>query len=172
MYNSGATILLAQIFKKVTGKNIDDYAAEHLFRPLNMRYYWKHSATGLPDTEGGLYLVTRSGKNRPGVSQRRHVEGGSGFFGVDQGLRGATRSGSWRRLEIWVSMVATTIGSAAEDITWNARGFGGQQLMVLPEYDIVAVFTGWDILPSDQKLQHDQLARILDAANRFYGCTE
>jgi hypothetical protein len=42
----------------------------------------------------------------------------------------------------------------------------------LPEYDIVAVFTGWDILTSDEKRQHDQLARILDAANRFYGCTE
>jgi hypothetical protein len=42
----------------------------------------------------------------------------------------------------------------------------------LPEYDIVAVFTGWDILPSDEKRPHDQLARLLDAANRFYGCTE
>ena len=56
VYNSGATVLLAHIFKKVTGKNIDDYAEEHLFKPLGMHYFWKHSPTGLPDTEGGLYL--------------------------------------------------------------------------------------------------------------------
>src|SRR2546422_5398539 len=27
-----------------------------------------------------------------------------------------------------------------------ARGFGGQRLMVFPEEDLIAAFTGWDIL--------------------------
>jgi CubicO group peptidase (beta-lactamase class C family) len=174
VYNSGATVLLAQIFKKVTGKNIDEYAAEHLFKPLGMRYFWKHSPTGLPDTEGGLYLsahdlaklgqlflkggmwegksVVSSGWIKESVSPHVNVPGGDWKYGYQ-----------W-----WLQ----SIGSSPEDITWFARGFGGQQLIVLPEYDIVAVFTGWDILTSDEKRQHDQLTRILDAANRFYGCTE
>ena len=108
VYNSGATMLLAQIFKKVTGKNIDEYAAEHLFKPLGMRYFWKHSPTGLPDTEGGLYLSAHDlAKIGQAFSERRNVgREGSGFFRVDQRFRGAARCRPRRRLEIRLSMVA------------------------------------------------------------------
>ena len=30
------------------------------------------------------------------------------------------------------------------------RGLDGQQLIVVPEYDMVTVFTGWDFLPSEE----------------------
>ena len=59
VYNSGATQLLSHIFRQVTGEKVDEYAAEYLFKPLGMRYQWKLSPTGLPDTEGGLYLSSR-----------------------------------------------------------------------------------------------------------------
>jgi CubicO group peptidase (beta-lactamase class C family) len=173
-YNSGATVLLAQIFKKVTGKNIDEYAAEHLFKPLGMRYFWKHSPTGLPDTEGGLYLsahdLAKLGQLflKGGMWEGKAVVS-SAWIKDSVSPHVAVPGGDWKYGYQWWLQ---SIGSSPEDITWFARGFGGQQLIVLPEYDIVAVFTGWDILPSDEKRPHDQLARILDAANRFYGCTE
>jgi len=54
VYNSGVTVLLAQILKSATGTQADDYAAAHLFRPLGIeRFYWKRTPTGVPDTEGG-----------------------------------------------------------------------------------------------------------------------
>jgi CubicO group peptidase (beta-lactamase class C family) len=174
VYNSGATVLLAQIFKKVTGKNIDDYAAEHLFKPLGMRYFWKHSPTGLPDTEGGLYLsahdLAKLGQLflKGGMWEGKAVVS-SAWIKDSVAPQVAVPGGEWKYGYQWWLQ---SIGSSPEDIAWFARGFGGQQLIVLPEYDIVAVFTGWDILPSDEKRSHDQLARILDAANRFYGCTE
>ena len=174
VYNSGATVLLAQIFKKVTGKNIDEYAAEHLFKPLGMRYFWKHSPTGLPDTEAGLYLsahdLAKLGQLflKGGMWEGKAVVS-SAWIKDSVAPHVAVPGGDWKYGYQWWLQ---SIGSSPEDITWFARGFGGQQLIVLPEYDIVAVFTGWDILQSDEKLQHDQLARILDAANRFYGCTE
>ena len=174
VYNSGATVLLAQIFKKVTGKNIDEYAAEHLFKPLGMRYFWKHSPTGLPDTEAGLYLsahdLAKLGQLflKGGMWEGKAVVS-SAWIKDSVAPHVAVPGGDWKYGYQWWLQ---SIGSSPEDITWFARGFGGQQLIVLPEYDIVAVFTGWDILPSDEKPQHDQLARILDAANRFYGCTE
>jgi len=174
VYNSGATILLAQVFKKVTGKNVDEYAAEHLFKPLGMRYFWKHTPTGLPDTEGGLYL---SAHDLAKLGQL-FLKGGT-WQGTDvvssAWIRDSTQShvpvpgGEWKYGYQWWMQ---PIGSGPEDITWFARGFGGQQLIVLPEYDIVAVFTGWDILPPKEKRPHDHLQRILDAANRFYGCTQ
>ena len=56
-YNSGATQLLSYIFRKATGKDIEEYAAQNLFAPLGINeYFWKRTPTGLADTEGGLYL--------------------------------------------------------------------------------------------------------------------
>ena len=174
VYNSGATVLLAHIFKKVTGKNIDDYADEHLFKPLGMRFNWKHSPTGLPDTEGGLYLsahdLAKIGQLflKDGMWEGKEVVSAAWIKDSVTPHIGVP-GGDWKYGYQWWMQ---PIGSSPEDITWFARGFGGQQLIVLPEYDIVAVFTGWDILPSDEKRPHDQLARILDSANRFFGCTE
>jgi Beta-lactamase class C and other penicillin binding proteins len=60
VYNSGVTELLSQVIKKVTGKQADEYAAEHLFAPLGITdTYWKRTPKGLSDTEGGLYLTAR-----------------------------------------------------------------------------------------------------------------
>jgi hypothetical protein len=49
MYNSGAAQVLSHVFTRVTGKRIDEYAAEYLFKPLNIRYHWKLTPTGLPE---------------------------------------------------------------------------------------------------------------------------
>jgi CubicO group peptidase (beta-lactamase class C family) len=174
VYNSGATILVAQIFKKVTGKNVDEYAAEHLFKPLGMRYFWKHTPTGLPDTEGGLYLsahdLAKIGQVflKGGMWEKKEVVS-SAWIKDSVSPHVNVPGGDWKYGYQWWLQ---SFGSNPEDVAWTGRGFGGQQLIALPEYDIVAVFTGWDILPSDEKHSHDQLARILDAANRFYGCVE
>ena len=59
-YNSGATELLAHVFRQATGQDIEEYAAKNLFAPLGIAdYYWKRIPTGLADTEGGLYLDRR-----------------------------------------------------------------------------------------------------------------
>ena len=59
-YCSGATMLLAHVFRSATGQDIEEYAAQHLFAPLGIsRYFWKRSPSGLVDTEGGLYLAPR-----------------------------------------------------------------------------------------------------------------
>jgi CubicO group peptidase (beta-lactamase class C family) len=45
---------------------------------------------------------------------------------------------------------------------WMARGFGGQRLMVFPEEQMIAVFTGWDIL-HDPSRDQELVNRILPA---------
>ena len=55
-YSSGATELLAYIFQKETGQDIDDYGQKYLFAPLGIRHEWKRTYLGVVDTEGGLYL--------------------------------------------------------------------------------------------------------------------
>jgi len=61
-------------------------------------------------------------------------------------------------------------GKSKEKLAWAAHGFGGQQLIIVPEYDLIAVFTGWDILPSSEKHKHDQFERILGAVDTQFRC--
>jgi CubicO group peptidase (beta-lactamase class C family) len=167
VYSSGVTQLLSHIFKKATGKNVDEYAAEYLFQPLGIRYHWKHSPTGLPDTEGGLYISSSSLAK-------------IGFLFL--------KSGAWRGKQIvpadWVTASITSAmkvedegrhwgygfqwwlqpwGKSPERFAWAARGFGGQELRVVPEHNLIVVFTGWDILPSAEEPRHDQLERVIAA---------
>ncbi len=170
VYSSGVTQLLSQIFNKATGKNVDQYAAEHLFQPLRIAYHWKHSPTGLPDTEGGLYISSSSlakigflflkngmweGKQivpadwvKASVKSAMNVE--------DEGRQWGYGFQWW--LQPW--------GKSPEKFAWAARGFGGQELRAVPEYNLIVVFTGWDILPASEQPRHDQLERIIAAVKK------
>lgn len=64
-YNGGTTQVLAAIIKKVTGKEVDEYARQYLFEPLGVkRYVWlKFSDSGktsnIPLAAAGLRLRSR-----------------------------------------------------------------------------------------------------------------
>ena len=90
VYNSGGSQLLSGIIRKATGQFIDDYANEHLFRPIGIKdFHWKKTPTGHPDTEGGLYLSSEDlAQDRLSLPARRHVE---------RHARAARRHGSARR---------------------------------------------------------------------------
>ena len=144
-YNSGGSALMAGIIRKATRRDIDAYAAEHLFAPLGIRaFHWKPTPTGHPDTEGGLYLsapdLAKIGYLylRDGMWEKRRV--------LPEGwVRDATSphvkgvAGNWDYgLQWWV----TSRGGAE---IWAGRGFGGQTLIVIPSRDIVAVVNAWNV---------------------------
>jgi CubicO group peptidase (beta-lactamase class C family) len=149
LYNSGASQLLSLIIKESTGKHVDEYAEEHLFGPLGItRYYWKVTPTGFPDTEGGLYLTARDLAKigylylRDGVwDQMRVLPEGWVAASVQRRVEdtGSLRMGygyQW-----WL----VPWGSNGDSYAFAALGYGGQRLFVVPELDLVAVFTGWNI---------------------------
>ena len=174
VYSSGVTQLLSHIFKKVTGKNVDEYAAEYLFTPLGMRYRWKHSPTGLPDTEGGLYLSS------PDLAK-------IGFLFLKNGMWDDKQivSPEWVKASIAPAVSAEDegrrwkygfqwwlqpYGKSPERYAWAARGFGGQELRVAPALQLITVFTGWDILPQANEPKHDNLERVISAVNNQQAC--
>jgi len=169
-YNSGATELLSHIFRVATGKDIEEYAAQHLFAPLGIeRFYWKRIPSGLPDTEGGLYL-------------RAHDLAKIAYLFL--------KNGSWNGKQLvkaeWVKSSVTpsvTVSPAGvkygykwwlfpygpeSHLAWAGSGFGGQMPIIVPEYDIVAVFTGWNILPEQPRLSHriaiERLVKAVESA--------
>jgi CubicO group peptidase (beta-lactamase class C family) len=169
VYNSGATQLLSYLIKKATGKEADDYAAEHLFRPLGIeQFYWKRTPKGLADTEGGLYLTPRDVaklgylylKDGTWAGQRLLPEGwvaASTAPVVDTGARGWRYGYKW-----WVLPQA----EGGRPRVAAARGYGGQYVLIVPDLDLLAVFTGWNIYdrpPLDPRLALD---RVLQATRR------
>jgi CubicO group peptidase (beta-lactamase class C family) len=144
-YNSGGSQLLSGVIRTATGRFIDDYANERLFRPLGIRdFHWKKTPTGHPDTEGGLYL-SAGDLARIGLLYLRDGMWDGTRVLPDGWVRSATTHhvtavpGRWGYGYQW--WLTTRDG---EEV-WAGRGFGGQLLIVIPSRDIVAVVQAWNV---------------------------
>ncbi|HEY0602695.1 MAG TPA: serine hydrolase [Herpetosiphonaceae bacterium] len=148
-YNSGGSHLLSAIVQERTGQTALDYAREKLFGPLGVEdVTWESAAQGVNDGGSGIWL-------RPRDMAR---------FGLLY-----LRQGEWNGRQIlpaeWV-VASTTRHVPAPDregqgypptpnlvgygYQWwinalggySAIGFGEQEIIVLPEQDLVVVITG------------------------------
>ena len=161
-YSSGTSELLAYIFQKETGQDIEKYGERYLFTPLGMNHHWKRSPLGVVDTEGGLFL------NSGDLAKIGYLY-----------LHGGMWDGKQIVSKEWVKQSLTPFIDAEEGFKygfkwwllpqkdgagyiWMGRGFGGQHLMVFPEKDLIAVFTGWEIL-KDSAPDQEFVGRILPA---------
>ena len=161
-YSSGVSELLAYIFQKETGQDIEKYAEKYLFGPLGMDHYWKRSPMGVVDTEGGLFLKTTDlakigylylhdgiWDGQQIVSKDWVKQSLAPFIDAEEGFKYGYK---W-----WLLPRTDRAG-----FIWMARGFGGQRLMVLPEEEMIVVFTGWDIL-NDPSRDRELVNRLLPA---------
>jgi CubicO group peptidase (beta-lactamase class C family) len=162
-YSSGATELLAQIFQKETGQDIEAYGKKHLFGPLGIKYYWKRTYLGVVDTEGGLYLT---GADLAKI----------GYLYLHGGTWDGTRivSNEWVRQSLTPFIDTGWQGlkygfkwwlyprKDGGQFVWMGIGFGGQRLMVFPEEQLIATFTGWDII-KDPIVDAELVNRLLPA---------
>lgn len=161
-YNSGATQILAHVFRVGTGKDIEDYAVQNLFGPLGIKqFFWKRSPSGLVDAEGGLYM--------------RPFDVAKLWYLFQQG-------GKWEGKQIvtpeWVKDSVTPhmdlgpqakyglkwwlypYGKDDKLMAWSGNGFGGQLPMVLPEYDMVVVYTAWNVNSTTGLRRRDAIDRL------------
>lgn len=165
-YSSGATQLLSHVFRSATGKDIEEYAVEHLFAPLGIdHHFWKRSPTGLVDTEGGLYLSARDLAKIAYLYLKNGVWEGKSIV-----------SPEWVKASITPSVTVSDAGvkygykwwlypyGEERRLAFGGSGFGGQRPIVLPELDLVIVFTGWNILPDRPNLTpRVAIDRVLEA---------
>jgi CubicO group peptidase (beta-lactamase class C family) len=166
-YSSADAELLAYVFQKETGQDIEAYAEKYLFAPLGIRHYWKRDYAGNVDTEGGLYLNDEDlaklgflylnngvweGKQivsedwvkqsvAPQVPMAYTVEAGRMYYGF-----------TW-----WLYPVTG-------EYSWQAVGLGGQFLFAFPRQNLIAVFTGWDVNGGDGTLLVPHVLSALKAA--------
>lgn len=143
------------------------YGEKYLFAPRGIKHHWKRSYFGVVDTEGGLFL------NGADLAKIGHLY---------------LHDGLWDGKQIvskdWVKESLAPYIDAGENFqygfkwwlyrlngkfVWMARGFGGQRLVVFPEENLIAVFTGWEIL-KDEAPTKDLIDRLLPAVKQT-ACT-
>lgn len=166
-YNSGASQLLADIFRKATQTDIEVYAARHLFAPLGIkRWYWKRTPSGLADTEGGLYLAAEDLARIWYLFLRDGMWNGSRVVSSD-----------WVRASIAPAIAVSPAASAPRyGYKWwlylyptdstrfilGGSGFGGQAPLALQREDMVIVFNAWNIIPGRPTLPRGRtVSRII-----------
>ena len=147
-YNTGGIHLLSAVIKSVSGLYAHQFAEKYLLHPMGIyAYQWNKDPMGYPctgGTDGGLGLRTRDiakfgwlflkngkwkekrivseewVKQAPKISLTTHGRGRSYAFNWMRG----SRSANGRRFDYIASF-----------------GYGGQTLYIVPEYDLILVFT-------------------------------
>ena len=151
-YNDGVSVLLGKIVREATGRRMDDWARERLFEPIGIsEFYWKITPDGEADTEGGLYLATedlarigylflRGGEwNGRQIVSKEWVEASTRPV-VPDVVPTNDRQDPGYGYQWWI-----TDAEGGVTKVFAGNGYGGQFVLVSPEYDIVAVFNGWNI---------------------------
>jgi CubicO group peptidase (beta-lactamase class C family) len=153
-YNSGNTHLLSAILQKTTGMNPETYARTHLFTPLGITdFTWETDPDGLNIGGWGIwmrprdmaklgYLYLHDGEwNGQQIVPADWVKKSTAKY-IDTGDGRGYGYGWWQ----------LSFGGYA------ALGYGGQQILVFPERDMIVVFTSQSHPPEDET----QLWRLVD----------
>jgi CubicO group peptidase (beta-lactamase class C family) len=168
-YSSGVSQLLGYIFRRETGRDVEDYARNHLFEPLDIHeYYWKRSPLGEVDTQGGLFLSNDSLAKIGELYRHLGMWRGERLLGEDWVRDSVTpRSDPGEGYRYGYQWWLLPYGDGTH-YAWAGFGFGGQYLFVMPEDGIVAVTTAWNIL--DPKYYDLVILNKLRAAVKPFTC--
>ena len=164
LYCSGGVLMLAAIIERTSGLTLQEYAQKYLFDPLDIEDpEWNHTNKGEVITAGKrLYLKARD---------MAHL----GQLVLNKG--------QWNGQQVVPQAWIETIGQPETTITglnyshlwWHlpfqkdglgvksicATGNGGQYILVFPEYELVAVFTGKAYNSPDQRLPFSIVNRLI-----------
>jgi CubicO group peptidase (beta-lactamase class C family) len=142
-YDSGLPHLLSAILQKSTGKTLQDYTSQELFEPLGItEVSWGSDPSGITTGATGLMLRPRDMAKFGYLYLHQGAWNGKQLLPVEW-----VQTSTSKRIETEGLM------NAAEDdgygyLWWidsfggySAHGFGGQYVFVLPDLDMVVVFT-------------------------------
>ncbi len=162
-YSGGCTNVLGEIVSKATLTGLDDFSEQFLFTPLGVTdFEWQYLPGGVVFASGDLRLRPRDmaklgsmylsrgtwkearvlSQDWIDVSTRRHIP-------LDWGWTDGYGYGWWTQ--------SYQVAERAVE-TFFAAGWGGQQISVVPELDMVVVFTGGGYY-EDPLLSPDEMMR-------------
>ena len=150
-YNSASSQALSEILTTATGVPTNEYAEQHLFGPIGITdYFWNTAPEGFTNAGGGLFL------NAHDLARFALLFLREGSWGEEQVV-----PSEWvrRSATSWIPVDANDPDGWGYGYQWwiyrhqtesspkmyGGWGWGGQFPLIVPELDLVAVFTGWNI---------------------------
>jgi len=154
-YSGGDIQLLAEILKNATGMALDDFSAKYIFEPMGIKKYdwYLVFPTGEIQAAGGLKLTPREMVKIGAMMLNKGVYGGKRII-----------SEEWvekclypYRQNINIKVPGEDIGKVGYSYNWwtktstsrkkeadlfFALGWGGQKIIVVPDLEMIVVFTG------------------------------
>lgn len=158
-YSGGNTILLGEIIRNAARMPIDAFSKKYLFEPLGIdTSIWElRYENGVVECAGSLKLTPRAMAkigllflnkgvwNGKQILSEAWVEKSAAPFPGNKGIKvPGESSGRVGYAYSWWTKQYTRSGKKIN--LYYAGGFGGQHIMVLPELQAVAVFTGGNYL--------------------------
>lgn len=145
-YCGGAVHLLSAILERTTGMRVLDFANQFLFEPLSIsnidETHWQKDPQGIITGPYGLYLTPRD-MAKLGYLYLQNGQWGDQQIIPADWVKTATSSHTTKDNGLKYGYLWTI---DPDQGSYSALGFAGQQIYVIPEKNLVVVFTG--TLPS------------------------
>jgi CubicO group peptidase (beta-lactamase class C family) len=144
-YNGGNTNLLGEVIRQATGQRMDAFAEKRLFAPLGIvDYEWDFINPDMIHASGNLRLRPRD------MAKFGYLYLNGGVWNGEQIVSRAWVEASTRAHAVprWANGYGyqwwlRTYHSSSEAVdAYYAAGWGGQEIIVFPDLDMVLVFTG------------------------------
>ena len=151
-YSGGNTNLLGEVIRQATGQRMDAYADEHLFGPLGItNYEWDYINSDMIHASGNLQLRPRDMAKFGALYLNGGEWNGQQIVSrkwVEASTRAHARPswGGGYGYQWWLR----TYDAGPEPVdAFYAAGWGGQKIVILPDLDMVVVFTGGNYVDED-----------------------
>lgn len=153
-YNGGGMVILGEILKNASGMNMDEFSMKYLFEPLGIQStFWTQFTNGQFDTAGSLKITPRDMLKFGATYLNNGVCNGERIISTDW----VEKSSKAYNNNININIPGEDSGKNGYTYSWwtskfshkgqtikmfRAGGWGGQEIMVFPELEMVLVFTG------------------------------
>ena len=144
-YCSMGSILISKVIEEVSGLTIDQFAEKHLFKPMGIsNYTWGHTRKKQVISAGRRLYMTPRDMAKIGQLVLNNGEWDSGQIVSKNWIQVSTKVHT--RIDqmdygyLWWNIPFKTGHTTYHSV--SATGNGGQYIMIFPELDLIAVFTG------------------------------
>jgi CubicO group peptidase (beta-lactamase class C family) len=147
VYCSGGTHLLSAVLSQATGMSEQDFARKSLFQPLGIGdEIWPADSKGISHGWGDLHLHPRDMAKLGYLWLNQGVWDGKRIVSADwvkESTRAHTSMGDSDYGYSWI------VRSRVNPLIYEATGRGGQRISMIPDKNLMVVFTGGGFKPAE-----------------------
>ena len=147
-YNGGGVDLLGEIIKNATDLNVKTFSNSHLFGPLGItNYNWQTLyPSGMTCCHGDIYITPRDMAKFGYLYLKKGMWNGKRIISeewINKSLQNQiTPPVNWAYGYGYLWWLKEYKANNSTFYSFNAEGWGGQQIIIIPSENMVVVFTG------------------------------